>query len=225
VFGVYGHDVSLARFASTVHLLTDRSSVVAIYQAPQSAYDLFDKVSVLYEGEQIFFGKTTEAKKFFVNMGFYCPDQQTVPDFLTSLTSASERRAREGFEHKVPVTPAEFAAMWKASPEYAELQKEITAFGERYPVGGERRQQFLESRRAQQSKHTQVILLLVRQETRLISLQPSTVPLHTLILFSDDALSQARLLASQGRPHSHIHAAIRKCCHVLDHFFRLLQSS
>lgn len=30
----------------------DISSVVAIYQAPQRAYDLFDKVSVLYEGEQ-----------------------------------------------------------------------------------------------------------------------------------------------------------------------------
>ncbi|WVQ84194.1 hypothetical protein IAT38_006345 [Cryptococcus sp. DSM 104549] len=132
----------------------DISSVVAIYQAPQSAYDIFDKVSVLYEGEQIFFGKTTEAKQFFVNMGFFCPEQQTVPDFLTSLTSPSERQAAEGFEGRVPSTPQEFAAAWKASPEYARLQDDIAAFQQRYPVHGEQYDQFLASRRAQQSKHT-----------------------------------------------------------------------
>ncbi|WVQ84197.1 hypothetical protein IAT38_006348 [Cryptococcus sp. DSM 104549] len=129
------------------------SSVVAIYQAPQSAYDVFDKVSVLYEGEQIFFGKTTEAKAFFVNMGFHCPEQQTVPDFLTSLTSPSERRAREGFEGRVPTTPQEFVAMWKKSPEYAALKQQIGEFQQRYPVHGAQYEEFLASRRAQQSKH------------------------------------------------------------------------
>ena len=129
------------------------TAVVAIYQSPQSAYNLFDKVSVLYEGEQIFFGKTTAAKPFFEDIGFQCPEQQTVPDFLTSLTSPSERKARPGFERRVPQTPTEFAAVWKKSTEYAALQKEIESFGQRHPLGGERREQFLQSRRAQQSKH------------------------------------------------------------------------
>lgn len=129
------------------------SSAVAIYQAPQSAYDCFDKVSVLYEGEQIFFGKTTDAKQFFVDMGFHCPSQQTVPDFLTSLTSASERRPREGFEGKVPTTPQEFAARWKQSDKYQELLAQIADFENKYPVHGEKYREFLESRRAQQSKH------------------------------------------------------------------------
>ncbi|KLT39406.1 putative xenobiotic-transporting ATPase [Cutaneotrichosporon oleaginosum] len=129
------------------------TACVAIYQAPQAAYDLFDKVSVLYEGEQIFFGRCDKAKQFFVDMGFYCPEQQTTPDFLTSLTSPSERRARSGFEGKVPVTPREFAQRWKASPEYAALQAEIQAYNAKYPIGGETYNQFLASRRAQQSKH------------------------------------------------------------------------
>ncbi|XAO22858.1 hypothetical protein I312_101633 [Cryptococcus bacillisporus CA1280] len=131
----------------------DVSSVVAIYQAPQSAYDLFDKVSVLYEGEQIFFGNCTEAKQFFIDMGFHCPSQQTVPDFLTSLTSASERTPREGFEGKVPTTPQEFAAAWKKSDMYAQLQEQIAQFEQKYPIHGENYDKFLESRRAQQSKH------------------------------------------------------------------------
>ncbi|WVO17570.1 hypothetical protein L204_105267 [Cryptococcus depauperatus] len=108
----------------------DTCSVVAIYQAPQSAYDYFDKVCVLYEGQQIFFGKAKDAKPFFVDMGFYCPPQQTVPDFLTSLTSPSERQARPGFEQRVPRTPEEFAAAWRKSSNYSDLTKEIAAFNE-----------------------------------------------------------------------------------------------
>jgi ATP-binding cassette subfamily G (WHITE) protein 2 (PDR) len=132
------------------------SSVVAIYQAPGSAYDIFDKVSVLYEGEQIYFGKTTDAKQYFLDMGFFCPEQQTTPDFLTSLTSASERTPREGFEGKVPTTPTEFAAAWRKSDAYKALLQEIDEFNARHPVKGERYNEFLASRRAQQSKHMYV---------------------------------------------------------------------
>lgn len=128
------------------------TSVVAIYQAPQSAYDLFDKVCVLYEGQQIFFGRCGDAKQFFVDMGFDCPEQQTVPDFLTSLTSPSERKARPGFEGRVPHTPEEFAKMWKQSPQYKALKEDIASFEQRHPVNGERYDQFLASRRTQQSK-------------------------------------------------------------------------
>lgn len=130
------------------------TSCVAIYQAPQAAYDLFDKVCVLYEGEQIYFGRCTEAKAFFENMGFFCPVQQTTPDFLTSLTSPSERQAKQGWEHKVPQTPKQFAELWKASPQYAALQEQITAFNTKYPIGGEAYQTFLSARRQQQAKNT-----------------------------------------------------------------------
>jgi ATP-binding cassette subfamily G (WHITE) protein 2 (PDR) len=129
------------------------TSAVAIYQAPQAAYDLFDKVSVLYEGEQIFFGPCTKAKQFFVEMGFYCPEQQTTPDFLTSLTSTSERTPRQGFEGKVPRTPKQFAERWRASPECAALQQQVANYNQRFPPNGEAYDTFLASRRAQQSKH------------------------------------------------------------------------
>jgi ATP-binding cassette subfamily G (WHITE) protein 2 (PDR) len=149
------------------------TSVVAIYQAPQSAYDQFDKVrlkpdqsdvvdkqvSLLYEGEQIYFGRTTEAKSYFVNMGFECPPQQTTPDFLTSLTSASERTPRSGFENQVPRTPLEFASAWKSSPEYRQLQIEIKTFGEKYPFKGKHFDEFLESRKREKSKHLLVFLI------------------------------------------------------------------
>ncbi|RDL32403.1 uncharacterized protein BP5553_08859 [Venustampulla echinocandica] len=72
----------------------------------------FDKVIVLFEGRQIYFGYTTTAKAYFVNMGFECPDRQTAADFLTSMTSSRERVSRPGFAGRVPCTPDEFAQAW-----------------------------------------------------------------------------------------------------------------
>jgi ATP-binding cassette subfamily G (WHITE) protein 2 (PDR) len=89
-------------------------------------------------------------------MGFECPEQQTVPDFLTSLTSASERKPKEGWEGRVPKTPGEFARAWKESEEYRLLRKDIEEFEQRHAVGGERYDEFLASRRSQQSKRRSV---------------------------------------------------------------------
>ncbi|KAJ4371433.1 Multidrug resistance protein [Neocucurbitaria cava] len=142
-------------FCKTLRMETEingTTACVAIYQAPQAAYDLFDKALVLYEGRQIFFGRTTDAKRFFVNMGFDCPDRQTDADFLTSMTSALERVVRPGWEDRVPRTPDEFAQRWKDSPERAALLQEIEAYEQKYPIGGEAGQKFKESRQAQKAK-------------------------------------------------------------------------
>ncbi|WVR07313.1 hypothetical protein IAU60_004354 [Kwoniella sp. DSM 27419] len=142
-------------FCKTLRLQAEymgTTAVVAIYQAPQTAYDVFDKVCVLYEGEQIFFGGIHEAKPFFENLGFECPDQQTTPDFLTSLTSPSERKPKAGWEDRVPKTPEEFGRIWKNSDEYKRLRQQIAEFNQMHPTGGERLEEFKASRRAQQSK-------------------------------------------------------------------------
>ncbi|KAL5115853.1 Multidrug resistance protein [Pleosporales sp. CAS-2024a] len=132
--------------------VTGTTALVAIYQAPQSAYDLFDKALVLYEGRQIYFGKTTEAKQYFVNMGFECPARQTDADFLTSMTSALERVVRPGFENRVPRTPDEFAQRWKDSSERAALLAQIEAYEQKYPLGGESAHKFALSRKAQKGR-------------------------------------------------------------------------
>ncbi|KAI9742589.1 MAG: hypothetical protein M1818_003730 [Claussenomyces sp. TS43310] len=132
------------------------SSIVAIYQASQTAYDVFDKVTLLYEGRQIYFGRTDQAKRYFVEMGFHCPERQTTADFLTSITSPSERIVEPGWESKVPRTPDEFAEAWKRSADRASLLEEIRAFDEEYQLGGEQLTLFQESRRTQQAKFMRV---------------------------------------------------------------------
>jgi len=142
-------------FCKTLRVSADLSAaaaLVAIYQAPASAYEIFDTVTVLYEGRQIYFGPIHEAEGFFHEMGFDKPSRQTVPDFLTSLTSPQERRARQGFEDRVPRTPDEFAARWKESRERQKLLADIEAFDKEYPIGGDGLAAFQESRQAQQAK-------------------------------------------------------------------------
>ncbi|PGH14867.1 hypothetical protein AJ79_02729 [Helicocarpus griseus UAMH5409] len=146
-------------FCKTLRLSTDymgATACVAIYQASQNAYDVFDKVTLLYEGRQIYFGRTDQAKQFFINMGFVCPERQTTADFLTSLTSPVEHVIRPGFEGKTPRTPDEFERAWKNSEDYAKLMREIEEYENRYPVGGESLQKFIQSRKAQQSNAQRV---------------------------------------------------------------------
>lgn len=101
------------------------SQAVAIYQASQAIYDLFDKAIVLYEGRQIYFGPASLARQFFETMGWYCPSRQTTGDFLTSVTNPRERKSREGFERLVPRTSHEFEAYWKRSQEYAKCMQRV----------------------------------------------------------------------------------------------------
>lgn len=50
------------------------------------------------------------------------------PDFLTSITSVTERRVRPEFEDKVPKTPEEFALYFRNSSHFERLQKEIELY-------------------------------------------------------------------------------------------------
>ncbi|KAK9419698.1 putative ABC transporter domain-containing protein [Seiridium unicorne] len=142
-------------FCKTLRLQTelfDATACVSIYQAPQNAYDLFDKALVLYEGRQIFFGRADEARQYFINLGFDCPARQTTPDFLTSMTSPRERVVRAGFEGRAPRTPDEFAAAWRDSVEYRNLQAEIEAYKQEHPLNGPDAEVFRANKRQAQAK-------------------------------------------------------------------------
>jgi ATP-binding cassette subfamily G (WHITE) protein 2 (PDR) len=153
-----GLDSSTAlEFVKNIRLSTAYSgttAIVALYQASQSIYDLFDKAIVLYEGRQIYFGSAPDARHFFIQMGFHCPDRQTSADFLTSLTSPSERLIRSGFEDCVPRTPDEFAARWKDSSERKLLLAEIEANATESPVQKEQYEEFTRSRAVEKAKST-----------------------------------------------------------------------
>ncbi|KAJ4855726.1 ABC-2 type transporter domain-containing protein [Trichoderma breve] len=129
--------------------LGNLANAVAIYQASQAIYDLFDKATVLYDGRQIYFGPASKAKAYFERQGWYCPPRQTTGDFLTSVTNPVERQARQGMEMKVPRTPEDFERLWLESPEFRALQKDLDRYEEQF--GGERQGESLAHFRQQKN--------------------------------------------------------------------------
>ncbi|KAE8313894.1 ABC-2 type transporter-domain-containing protein [Aspergillus transmontanensis] len=147
------------KFVEALRLFADLSGsahAVAIYQASQSIYDIFNKVVVLYEGRQIYYGPAKDAKSYFERQGWECPQRQTTGDFLTSVTNPSERKARPGMENQVPRTAEDFEAYWRKSPEYQKLMSEISHYEQEHPLEeeGAALATFQQKKREIQAKHT-----------------------------------------------------------------------
>lgn len=143
---------------------------VAAYQASQSMYDLFDKVIVLYEGHEIYFGPRERAVSYFQEMGWEKPERQVSGDFLTSITNPGERRACPNMEEKVPRSPKEFAKYWTNSPEYQELHNQIRKYEHDHPINGGNAKEFRYIHEEQQARHTRggsPYLLSVPMQVRL----------------------------------------------------------
>ncbi|KAG5925530.1 hypothetical protein E4U42_004205 [Claviceps africana] len=146
------------KFVQSLRVACDlgrRTNAVAIYQASQAIYDLFDKATVLYEGRQIYFGPADQAKGYFERQGWYCPPRQTTGDFLTSVTNPQERVAREGYENKVPRTPEDFERLWRQSPEYRALIHRMDAHDKEFSGPRQRQSlaEFREHKNVRQANH------------------------------------------------------------------------
>lgn len=129
-----GLDASTALdYARSLRIMTDisnRTTLVTLYQAGEGIYELMDKVLVIDQGRQIFSGPANKAKQYFIDLGFECPERQTTADFLTAVTDPTERRFRPGFEHRAPRTAEELESAFRNSPNYQELLADVAAYKE-----------------------------------------------------------------------------------------------
>lgn len=127
-----GLDASTAlEYVQSLRSLTNMahvSTLVALYQAAESLYDLFDKVVLIEDGRCAYFGRTEDAKAYFENLGFECPPRWTTPDFLTSVSDPHARRVKSGWEDRIPRTAEEFESAYLKSDERALAVKDVEDF-------------------------------------------------------------------------------------------------
>ncbi|KAJ5626294.1 hypothetical protein N7510_002603 [Penicillium lagena] len=147
---------SALKFVRSLRLAADMGSchAIAAYQASQSMYDLFDKLVLLYDGYEIYYGPRDRAVSYFQDMGWARPERQVSGDFLTAITNPTERKALPGMKNKVPRTAKEFAEYWKKSPEYQTLRNEITSYEREHPPSGDDAKRLQASHEQQQAHHT-----------------------------------------------------------------------
>lgn len=115
---------SLRSLTNTAHV----STLVALYQASENLFNLFDKVILIEGGKCAFFGRSEDAKAYFERLGFECPPRWTTPDFLTSVSDPNARRIKPGWESRVPRTADEFQDAYRQSDAFKAAISDIEDF-------------------------------------------------------------------------------------------------
>lgn len=127
-----GLDASTALdYANSLRVMTDisnRTTLVTLYQAGEGIYELMDKVLVIDEGKMIYQGPATAAKKYFEDLGYFCPERQTTADFLTACTDPAERRFRDDFEKSIPKGSIELEKAFRSSEAYKAVLKDVEEY-------------------------------------------------------------------------------------------------
>ncbi|KAI8318552.1 hypothetical protein GQ54DRAFT_321724 [Martensiomyces pterosporus] len=118
-------------YVRSLRITTDvlhKSTVVTIYQASENIYELFDKVMVIDQGRQLYFGPASKAVEYFASIGIYKPPRQTTSDFLTGVTQLHERKVLPGWEDKAPRTAEDFERAWFASSQHQGVKQRVQQY-------------------------------------------------------------------------------------------------
>lgn len=129
-----GLDASTAlEYIKAIRAMTDilgLSSIVTLYQAGNGIYEQFDKVLVLDEGKQIYYGPRQDAVPFMETLGFVCTHGSNKADFLTGVTVPTERRIASGYENIFPHTTEDIAAAYNRSQYKTYMFEEAQSYPE-----------------------------------------------------------------------------------------------
>ncbi|TFK31616.1 pleiotropic drug resistance ABC transporter [Crucibulum laeve] len=154
-----GLDASTAlEFVRALRIATDLSlvsTIVAIYQAGETLYRVFDKVCLIYEGRLVYFGPASHAKQYFIDMGYIPAPRQTTADFLVAVTDPNARtmRGTQGLTQPIPQTAEEFEAYYRNSPVRSMNIEDMGAYRRERMYNEEMATAYKRSVKAEQSKY------------------------------------------------------------------------
>jgi ABC-type multidrug transport system permease subunit len=100
------------------------TTIVTLYQAGNGIYDLFDKVLVLDEGKQTYYGPMKEARPFMESMGFVCSQGANVADYLTGVTVPTERQIHADYQNRFPRNAEQLRIEYEKSPIHEQMVAE-----------------------------------------------------------------------------------------------------
>lgn len=139
-----GLDASTALdYAKSLRVMTNiykTTTFVSLYQASENIYKQFDKVLVIDDGHQVYFGPAKEARSYFEGLGFKEKPRQTSPDFLTGCTDEFEREYAEGRSaDNAPSSPESLAEAFRQSKYSNLLDKQMASY--RHAIANDQQRQ------------------------------------------------------------------------------------
>lgn len=125
-----GLDASSAfQYAKSLRILSNlfhKTMFVTLYQAGERIYEQFDKVCLINEGRQVYFGPTSEARNYMMGLGYKDLPRQSTADYLTGCTDPHERQFADDVDPAtVPQTPEEMEKAYLNSKIYQQVQSNI----------------------------------------------------------------------------------------------------
>ncbi|KAL3676898.1 hypothetical protein R1sor_026846 [Riccia sorocarpa] len=109
------------------HIL-EATMLISLLQPAPEAYDLFDDILLLSEGQVVYHGPRENILEFFESCGFRCPERKGVADFLQEVTSRKDQEQYWADKSKpyrfVPVK--EFAAAFADSHVGTDMSQQLS---------------------------------------------------------------------------------------------------
>ncbi|RLN64684.1 hypothetical protein BBJ29_009861, partial [Phytophthora kernoviae] len=110
-----------------------KTVVIALLQPAPEVFELFDNVMLLNDGEVMYHGLREQAVPYFESLGFVCPPDRDVADYLLDLGTDEQYQyevSKAGNHPSLPMTPrlvSEFAEAFQASRIYHETERALEA--------------------------------------------------------------------------------------------------
>ncbi|KAJ8525799.1 hypothetical protein ON010_g15315 [Phytophthora cinnamomi] len=110
--------------AHTLH----KNVVIALLQPSPEVFSLFDDVMILNEGELMYHGPCDRVQDYFDGLGFFCPPERDIADYLLDLGTAEQSRYEvPNFATKQPRRASDFADMFKRSDIHQDMLRDLDA--------------------------------------------------------------------------------------------------
>ncbi|KAI9192853.1 hypothetical protein LWI28_028478 [Acer negundo] len=113
----------------------DGTTVISLLQPAPEAYELFDDVILLCEGQIVYQGPRDSILDFFTSMGFSCPKRKNVADFLQEVTSKKDQEQYWSNPYRPYryIPPGKFAEAFRSYHTGKNLSEELDVpFDRRY---------------------------------------------------------------------------------------------
>ncbi|KAH9823546.1 ABC-2 type transporter-domain-containing protein [Melampsora americana] len=154
-----GLDASTAlQYARSLRIFTNifkTTMFVTLYQAGEGIYEQFDKVCLINEGRQVYFGPASEARAYMMGLGYKNLPRQTTADYLTGCTDPNERQFEDGVDPaRIPKTPEEMEQAYLSSELCRRNRGEMRAYKAQVKREASLRDEFIEEVKSSRHKRT-----------------------------------------------------------------------
>lgn len=97
--------------------------VIALLQPPPEVYNLFDEILILAQGYVIYHGPRENVLIYFTSIGFDCPFDRDIADFIQEVATTARVRFQTRFD--APRDDKEMAQAWERSP-FSQAKRDTT---------------------------------------------------------------------------------------------------